>query len=64
MNFGRFSRFNAVEIRSGTPGHQDGDYIGAVVAKRENGDVLVRFDKSRVLRWVPCAQILLRFLRV
>jgi len=43
---------NAVELHPATDAWMSGDRYGAIVARRVNGEILVRMDKSQRLYWV------------
>lgn len=57
-------RTNAVQLHPATDEWMSGDRYGAIVARRVNGDVLVRFDKSQKLKWICPGNIYEEFVRV
>ena len=42
---------NAVELHPATDEWMQGDRYGSIQARRENGEILVRLDKSDKLKW-------------
>jgi hypothetical protein len=54
---------NAVELHPATDAWMSGDRFGSIVARRVNGEVLVRMDKSDKLYWVEPRNIYKEFSR-
>jgi hypothetical protein len=42
---------NAVELHPATDEWMQGDRYGSIQARRHNGEILVRLDKSQKLKW-------------
>ena len=55
---------NAVQVTPASDAWISGDRYGAIVARRDNGEVLVRMDKSQKLYWCKPADIVETFSRV
>jgi hypothetical protein len=55
---------NAVQLHPITDAWMQGDRYAAIVARRANGELLLRLDKSQKLRWAKPREILEEFTRV
>jgi hypothetical protein len=55
---------NAVELHPATDAWMQGDRYGSICARRVNGEVLVRMDKSNKLYWVKPSDIFKEFSRI
>ena len=54
---------NAVQLSMATDAWMSGDRYGAIVARRVNGEILVRMDKSQKLYWCKPRDIYEEFAR-
>jgi len=57
-------RPNRVELHPATDEWMQGDRYGAIQARRANGEVLIRLDKSNKLKWFHPGNILKEFAAV
>lgn len=55
---------NAVELHPCTDAWMRGDRYGAIIARRANGEILVRLDKSQRLVWFKPDLIFKEFSRI